>query len=686
MIGTQLTGRYDILSRIGGGGMALVYKAHDNILNRKVAIKVLRQQFVNDEDFIRRFRREAQSAASLSHPNVVSIYDVGQDGETHFIVMELVEGNNLNERIKQSAPLQVEEAVKIAAQICDALSHAHQNEIIHRDIKPHNILLGKNGRVKVTDFGIARAAASSDITQTGSVIGSVHYFSPEHAKGISQGAKSDLYSLGIVLYQMLTNKLPFLGESPISIALKHLQEHVEDPRKVNPAIPQSLENVILKALQKDPEDRYQSAEEMLEDLDTCLLPERLHEVKIGTKRQVDAEKTRILPAIGSRRAREAVSDDPYGRPREFSGLDDRAMSKEKKLNHWFWIKPTIWLVLLLLVLWGGYAGAQQVLDSLPKDVEVPTVIGMTVEEATSELEKANLKLDTPLLYEHHNTIEEGRVIDQSRQDMTVKEKSTIQLTVSNGPFTISLDDYVGESFDQVYLQLQRLGMDSEQIKHEYSNSNEPSGLIIEQSPEAETEINPSEDSITFVVSEGTGTFEMPNLIGFSEEAAKSILIRHDLKLAEEDGVRSEPSFTIAKGIVSKQFPFEPGDPVEADSSVVIFVSSGYPEEALEVTKDIEVRPAKEGESSDIRILYSDARGESREWGERTISETTVFPVNLVLSPDQDGIITYYVDGKYANSFQVTYEAELSASEEGSEEAGSDDAPSQQSVSDDGGTN
>ncbi|EJW17525.1 serine/threonine-protein kinase PrkC [Paenibacillus alvei DSM 29] len=302
MIGTILSGRYEIITRIGGGGMALVYKALDNLLNRYVAVKVLRQQFVHDEEFIRRFRREAQSAASLSHPNVVSIYDVGQEEDTHFIVMEYVEGHNLNEIILERAPLQVDESIRISTQICDALDHAHQNHIIHRDIKPHNILIGRNGRVKVTDFGIARAVTSSTITQTGSVVGSVHYFSPEHAKGVSTGEKSDLYSLGIVLYQMLTGQLPFLGESPISVALKHLQEPFDEPRAVNPHIPQSVENVILKSMRKNPAERYQSAAEMMRDLETCLLPERLNEPKITFKPRPmydDDQETRVMPAIRS---------------------------------------------------------------------------------------------------------------------------------------------------------------------------------------------------------------------------------------------------------------------------------------------------------------------------------------------------------------------------------------------------
>lgn len=297
MIGHQLGGRYEVIERVGGGGMALVYKAQDLLLNRNVAIKVLRQQFVHDEEFIRRFRREAQSAASLSHPNVVSIYDVGQEDDVHYIVMEYVEGKNLNEIIKERAPLQVDESVRIASQIADALDHAHHNQIIHRDIKPHNILIGRNGRVKVTDFGIARAVTSTTITQTGSVVGSVHYFSPEHAKGIVTGEKSDLYSLGIVLYQMLTGQLPFLGESPISVALKHLQEEFDEPRKFNPLIPQSVENVILKSMRKNPQERYQSAKEMQTDLETCLMPERRNETKIDFPDEDDIDQTRVMPAI-----------------------------------------------------------------------------------------------------------------------------------------------------------------------------------------------------------------------------------------------------------------------------------------------------------------------------------------------------------------------------------------------------
>ncbi|MFC7442389.1 Stk1 family PASTA domain-containing Ser/Thr kinase [Laceyella putida] len=266
MEGKKLGGRYEIVSRVGGGGMAVVYKAKDLLLHRYVAIKVLSEALSNDSEFIRRFSREAQAAASLSHPNVVNVYDVGKDGYTHYIVMELVEGPTLKQYILERGPLPVQEAANIAMQICDGLAHAHENQIVHRDIKPHNILLGSNGRAKVTDFGIARAASSSTITQQGSVMGSVHYFSPEQARGGVIGEKSDLYSLGIVLYEMLTGRLPFDGDSAISIALKHLQEQPDDPRHFNEKIPDNMADIIMKALDKDPNKRFASAREMMHAL------------------------------------------------------------------------------------------------------------------------------------------------------------------------------------------------------------------------------------------------------------------------------------------------------------------------------------------------------------------------------------------------------------------------------------
>jgi len=297
MIGKRISGRYKILDAIGGGGMANVYLAHDIILDRNVAVKVLRLDFANDEEFIRRFHREAQSATSLAHPNIVSIYDVGEEDGIYYIVMEYVDGQTLKQYIQQYSPLRVEAAIDIMKQLTSAIAHAHQNHIVHRDIKPHNILIDKKGNVKITDFGIAMALSATSITQTNSVLGSVHYLSPEQARGGMANKKSDIYSLGIVMFELLTGRLPFFGESAVSIALKHLQTETPSVRRWNPNIPQSVENIVLKATAKDPFLRYDSVEEMEDDLRTSLYPERLNEAKFFVPEDDDA--TKAIPVITS---------------------------------------------------------------------------------------------------------------------------------------------------------------------------------------------------------------------------------------------------------------------------------------------------------------------------------------------------------------------------------------------------
>lgn len=652
MIGHELGGRYQVIERIGGGGMALVYRAHDILLNRNVAIKVLRNQFVHDEEFIRRFRREAQSAASLSHPNVVSIYDVGQEDEIHYIVMEYIEGKNLNEIIKERAPLQVDESVRIASQICDALDHAHQNQIIHRDIKPHNILIGRNGRVKVTDFGIARAVTSTTITQTGSVVGSVHYFSPEHAKGVSTGEKSDLYSLGIVLYQMLTGSLPFLGESPISVALKHLQEEFEEPRLLNPLIPQSVENVILRSMRKNPEERYQSAKEMLQDLETCLLPERRSEAKVLFDDEDDEDRTRIIPAIkpiqrngGSRNHREErmVREED----------DDRVpVSKGKKQ----WAKPALWIGLTLLLLLAmasvvWYVKAQLVVP----EVSVPYVVGKQLEEAKVELEDLGLEVADPILYDYSPNFEENQVIKQSKErDSKVKKGASIVLTVNTAKPLPKMPDVTNKSFDEAVKQLMALGLPQGKIENvPIFDENTEEGKIVRSEPAADSEFDPETDSITLYVSKGEESVPMPDLIGKTESEAKALLEGAKLVLGD---VKEESSFTVDKGKVTKTWAYEAGAPVPPGTAITIYLSTGYPPEALNYTFNVPVAPAEDGKKSKIRIEFVDARnnGEKQDWGTRTIGKTQVLSVNLVLAPNKDGSVIVTRDGVLLDTYVIPY--------------------------------
>ncbi len=653
MIGSELGGRYEVIERIGGGGMAIVYRGMDLLLHRQVAIKVLRQQFVHDEDFIQRFRREAQSAAALSHPNVVSIYDVGQQDETHYIVMEYIEGHNLNDRIKEHAPLQVEEAVHIASQISDALAHAHHNQIIHRDIKPHNILIGKNGRVKVTDFGIARAATSSDITQTGAVLGSVHYFSPEHAKGVQQGTGSDLYSLGVVLYQMVTGRLPFIGESPISVALKHLQEEFEDPKQINPMLPQTVENIILKSLRKNPAERYQTAEEMQEDLESALDPRRSHEPKLAPSPQAeedDEHRTIIMPAIrGHHQPSAGSSDTNAGGAGDWSRVHDTDREQKR------WVRPLalagVWIAVLTIAIFGAWYGVKLVLNVLDvPEVDVPEVIGMELADAEQQLEQYKLVAD-PIIEQYKDDVEKGIVYDQDPLHMTVNEHSSVKLYVSMGPELMEAPELVGSNWNDVRHELRSFGFDPERVTTEEIFSDEDVGTILEQSPAPGVSFNPKTDDVHFVISKGLDTFEMPNVVGYKQVEAESRLERFGL----EYEVKTGTDYSVQEGFVYMQHPYKSGDMVSEGEQITIYVSEGYPDDALMPTKVIDVEPEVAGETSTVRIVYSDARGEEREWDTREIKQAVSLPITVVVSPSVDAIIKYYVNDNFGDSYTVTYE-------------------------------
>ncbi|KOY12697.1 Stk1 family PASTA domain-containing Ser/Thr kinase [Paenibacillus xylanivorans] len=647
MIGHQLGGRYEVIERVGGGGMALVYKAQDLLLNRNVAIKVLRQQFVHDEEFIRRFRREAQSAASLSHPNVVSIYDVGQEDEVHYIVMEYVEGKNLNEIIKERAPLQVDEAVRIASQIADALDHAHHNQIIHRDIKPHNILIGRNGRVKVTDFGIARAVTSTTITQTGSVVGSVHYFSPEHAKGIVTGEKSDLYSLGIVLYQMLTGQLPFLGESPISVALKHLQEDFDEPRKFNPLIPQSVENVILKSMRKNPQERYQSAKEMQTDLETCLMPERRNETKIDFPDEDDIDQTRVMPAIKP----EPRGVTSTGAVPVMESDEDNNKGKPKTKN---WKKPALLISLTVLILIAMVGVVWYVKGMLVvPDVKVPNVVSQTEEKARQMLQDNGLVVSDNVIREYKEGIDPGIVFDQSRDEGDiVKEGSEVQLSVGAEKALSKMIDLKDQSYDEAVKQLTELGIKEDQIQRKDEFSNDKSaGTVLSQTPGVNVEYDPAEVQIVLTVSQGSKTIKMPDLKNLTRSEAEKKLQSAGLILAQ---VQEEFSYTIDKGKVTQQWPVEAGAEVNPGDKITIFISTGYPPEALNYAYNINVSPKEEGKSSKIRITFEDARGKSQEWGTRTIKSAQMLTIPLILAPNVDGVVSVYRDGQFLDTYLVSY--------------------------------
>ncbi|MBG9944959.1 Stk1 family PASTA domain-containing Ser/Thr kinase [Brevibacillus formosus] len=657
MEGQRLGGRYQIESRVGGGGMAIVYKAKDLILNRPVAVKVLRSQFGTDEDFVNRFRREAQAVASLSHPNVVGVYDVGQDGDTHYMVMEYIEGYTLKEVIIQRGALPVEEAVRIAEQICDALDHAHQNQIIHRDIKPHNIMIGKNGRVKVTDFGIARAVTSATITHTNAMLGSVHYFSPEQARGGITGEKSDIYSLGIVLYEMVTGELPFSGDSPISVALKHLQEPLPEPRQVNPAIPQSVENVILKALVKDPFLRYASASEMLEDLETCLFPERLNEEKLTFP--VDEEMTRVVPIITPEMLEGHTNGKTGGAGR--SRYEQRTEEEDvKPAKKQWWVKALLWVGGIGLFFVLAFFGFNLLLNLFPSvpEAQVPHVEGIEVTLAEKKIQDA--KLVARIVEEANDTIEKGMVIRQDpAPPMRLKENSVVTLFVSKGQQEINMPNLVTLPRATAEEALKSNGFKLENVTFvEEEDDKAEVGTVIKQSPAANEKVFPTKTNVTVTISKGKAFVKMPDVRNISVEAAQVELYKRGLSVGK---ITQVPTYTTDKpGIVLSTHPYDPGMDVQKGVAVPLEVSNGqFPQDAKPGTSPVylDVMP---GDTLEVQIEVTDATGTKVVLTE-TVSESKEYNVQYVVSPQKDALIRLLVKGPNMNNFMEAQKYSISYS-------------------------
>jgi len=554
-------GRYEVLERIGDGGMAIVYKAKDLLLNRVVTIKVLREQFTTDEDFIRRFRREAQSAASLSHPNIVSIYDVGKEGDTEYIVMEYVEGRNLKEIIREYAPLSTDQSINLGRQITEAIQNAHEHHIIHRDIKPHNILVTADGHAKVTDFGIARAVSSATVTHTGDIVGSVHYLSPEQAKGLQSNEQSDIYSLGIVLYELVTGKVPYEGETPITVVLKHLQEQPVLPSKINPLINQEFEAVIMRAIAKSPEQRYISAKDLLADLNHIQAGEPINRAVISLP--VDSEATQTHQGMGRILAPIQIKSSSI----EGESSPEKAENNKRRRR----IVGGLVLLLLLLSLVGGLALKNFLTVG---ETKVPDVIGKTVPDAGQLVEQAKLTLDPIVIKEFNDTIEKDLITDQEpKAGTSVKINRAIKVTVSKGPEMAKFPDVTtGQmSKENAEIQIQNAGFDIKNITYvPQPSATVAKGHIIAQSV-MPTASWPKSGKILLTISEGPQfvTINMPNVIGKTSTEAKKAL--EDNKLVVH--IENEDSTTFPRDVVMRTTP-KPGDSVQQGAEVTMFVSFG----------------------------------------------------------------------------------------------------------------
>ena len=551
--GKILGNRYEIIEKIGNGGMATVYKAKCHVLNRYVAVKVLRDEFTTDEEFIKRFRIEAQSAASLTHPNIVSIYDVGNEGNLYYIVMELIKGKTLKEIItEERGPLPWKWSVNIVIQIASALEMAHKNNIVHRDIKPHNIIITEDGVAKVTDFGIAKAVSNSTITAFGTTIGSVHYFSPEHARGGFTDAKSDLYSLGVVMYEMLTGKVPFDADTPVSVALKHMQEMPVEPKELNQNIPQSVNDIIMKAMQKDANLRYQSATEMLKDLNEALKSPEANFVQIGEN--VNAATQRISTQEIQEAERKAKENNK--KPNKF---------KEVILKHKV-LSAILGAILLFFLVFG--------LSSLifnaafPKEVQLPNFVNMTQEEAEQTAEELNLKLVVES-EEYSPEVEAGKIISQDptyQEDYMVKEKSEIKVIISKGTEKTTVPKVEGMTREEAEQALEEAKLKAEVT--EENDEEVEAGIVISQEVEPDTEVDAG-TVIKIVVSKGSGIVKVkvPSLIGKTEQEAKDLLSAANLEV----NVVTDEDESKKDGVVLRQSQ-DAGTEVEEGTTITITVN------------------------------------------------------------------------------------------------------------------
>lgn len=654
IIGKTIANRYEIISKTGVGGMATVYKAKDTVLNRNVAVKVLKEEFITDEEFVKRFNSEAQAAASLSHPNIVSIYDVGNEDNIYYIVMELVRGKTLKQIITEEGALPWKWSVNIAMQIASALETAHKNNIVHRDIKPHNIIITEDGVAKVTDFGIAKAVSNSTITAFGTTIGSVHYFSPEQAKGGYTDAKSDIYSLGVVMYEMLTGKVPFDSDTSVSVALKHMQETPVAPMDLNENIPQAVNDIILKAMQKEPMARYQSATAMLNDLARAL---KEPDGDFVGEDNLDDGLTRRMGAITPDMER-----------------NSNVRTKKKKQNNFakfMKIHPVLGTMLILIILAIVVAGILKTVSALTtkKDVQIPELVGLTEEQAIQKIKESNLIYEKES-EDYNKDYAEGQIYEQTpkyRVNYTIKEKSTIKVKVSKGTEKVVVPKVVGMTYDEAVKALENAKLKAERVEETSKTIQE--GYVISQEIEANESANAG-DAIKIHVSIGTGIPQvvMPNVVGYSEENAKNTLNGKNLVVTVE---YSEDTSKNNGEVLSQSI--EKGKNIDEGTEVTIVVNKFRQNKTAKVkinvkalTKYEEDSNSTEGTNNKNEKVTITVNGETRTGISRSdtdceieISGNDGERVNVYITiTSEDGKTTYYSSSSRTLTFGTDTEIEI----------------------------
>lgn len=567
-----LAGRYELIEKIGDGGMAVVYKAKDRLLNRYVAVKILRPEFTRDAQFIESFRKESQAAAGLQHPNIVNVYDVGKEGNIYFIVMELIDGRPLSDIIEENGPLDYRHVIEIGKQVAAALSLAHKNHIIHRDVKPHNIMITKDGIAKLADFGIAKAISSATIVnkeEGGQVMGSVHYFSPEQARGKYVDEKSDVYSLGIVLYEMLTGEVPFDGENPVEIALMHINEDIKPPSEVIENVPPALEKIILKATDKIQSNRYEDAEAMYEDLNNVDFLSK----KVGNDILMEGAKRKKTPVKIDEENEEKLNSIISDGGKKSSKKKHKSSGEPSKFKKMMpWIISLIALIILGAV--GGYFISSKLLNDNAGDIEVPSLKGMTYEEASDELASLNLKIAKGDEV-YSADLEKGKIVSQSPiAKSKVKEGTKVKVNISKGKKAGLVPDVVGKKFNEsdIASLLGQYGFSLGNVTYEESDKYDE-GVIVSQNPSAGSN-QKSGSSVSLVVSKGKKEkSKVPTLTGLTADQAVQALNDAGLDVGD---ISYEESNVYGKDYVMWQ-QYSAGTELKKGTSVSIKISKGMPE-------------------------------------------------------------------------------------------------------------
>ena len=655
MEGKILGNRYELLCRVGTGGMAVVYKAKDKILNRFVAVKILREEFKENEEFIRRFNVESQAAASLSHQNIVQIYDVGEEDGLHYIVMEYLEGKTLKEYMNEKGgKLPWREAANFSMQICRALEHAHSKHVVHRDIKPQNIIMTEEGKLKVADFGIARAANNTTtVNSTSAAVGSAHYLSPEQARGGYTDCRSDIYSLGVVMYEMFTGRLPFDADTGVSVIMQHLHEQPEPPCSVNPDIPRGIEAIILKAMNKEQRLRYENAKDILDDL---IAVYRNPNIKLSML-HIDASE---LPQTrgGEPRKKRPPEASENSAPRK------KNRGKKKKKTHTALFVGIISVLIAVTVL---LCGAYVLFFGTGSEVKVPKLVGMTYDEAAAAVLNASTKkvaFGITVERTEHSDKDKNIVISQTPAGgSAVKRSREIKVVVSSGPVVLELEDYTGKNYKTVRKKLEEKGI--KVIEKEENSDTYSEGIIFKQNPKEGAEMAEG-DEVTLYVSAGTQNTVVPNVVGSTFEDAVVAIERNNLKVGT---VKNENKNGFRKGEVFRQSR-DAFETVAVNTVVNLYVATGEKETPSENDSENTDKPSqseppaakpqkhnvhltlsnlpKDREKVTIRLVSDGQTYYEKEFPTSGGSASVSFDITESLSLD------VYYDGVYITTKEVRY--------------------------------